>query len=779
MPTTEPTPASRVPAGLLAAGTPVPLEGVSVNALVTSASARVTIAQRYRNQERQPIEAVYVFPLDEGAAVCGFEAVTSGVHYVGEVRPRDEAFRVYDEALLAGHGAYLLDEERPDVFTASIGNLPPGAEVLIRLTYVTELATEGNALRFTLPTTVSPRYAPHEDRVGIGRSPDTTLNPPVAWRVPYGLDLTIALDLPGAITRVESPSHPIGLTLDGARATVTLAQTKAALDRDVVVLIEAQGLDAPHAIVETTASGEQTAVVVFQPRLEAALAPADVVFVVDRSGSMKGTSIEEVRNALQLCLRSLVPGSRFDIVGFGDRFVSLFGNSVPYDETTLARAAEHVALLQADLGGTEILPTLQAVFDRPRSELPRQLVIFTDGEVTNTDAVLALIGRQASHSRVFTFGIGRGASAHLVRGMARAGHGAAELIYAGERLEAKVLRQFSRVMTPALTDVTVDWSGLAIRTAPTIAPAVFAGGRVLVYAWLRDARPGTVTLSARGPRGTVSHTVTIDPGRAAAGTTVASLAARTRIRELEEGQEWLARRGSQQIERHAGQVREEIVRLACAYHLASRETSFIAVEQREVPVEGEVQLLRIPVALTSGWGGVDEQPRVGGNILALHVQDWDATNDAPGVQFLRRSEAAYPPPKSTGASQLALRVGRSLREPFSRESPGQRAARPPLDAVVALQRADGSWELTEKLARAVGVEWTHLTSASAEVSGTPDHGRIWATMVALAWLARHADESRDEWQLLAQKAEGWLSATVRDQASLARWRQAADALVNA
>ena len=88
-----------------------------MNALVTSASARVTIAQRYRNQERQPIEAVYVFPLDEGAAVCGFEAVTNGVHYVGEVRPRDEAFRVYDEALLAGHGAYLLDEERPDVFT--------------------------------------------------------------------------------------------------------------------------------------------------------------------------------------------------------------------------------------------------------------------------------------------------------------------------------------------------------------------------------------------------------------------------------------------------------------------------------------------------------------------------------------------------------------------------------------------------------------------------------------------------------------------------------------
>jgi Ca-activated chloride channel family protein len=777
MPTTEPTPASRVPAGLLAAGTPVPLEGVSVEAFVTSASARVTIAQRYRNQEREPIEAVYVFPLDEGAAVCGFEAVTNGVHYVAEVRPRDEAFRVYDEAIIGGHGAYLLDEERPDVFTASIGNLAPGAEVLIRLTYVTETATESDALRFTLPTTVSPRYAPHEDRVGIGRSPEATLNPPVAWRVPYGLDLTIALDLPGAITRVESPSHPIGLTLDGARATVTLAQTNAALDRDVVVLIEAQGLDAPHAIVETTASGERIAAVVFQPRLEAGVAPADVVFVVDRSGSMDGSSIEEVRNALQLCLRSLVPGSRFDIIGFGGRVVSLFGDSVPYDETTLARATEHVASLRADLGGTEILPALKAVFERSRSELPRQLVIFTDGEVTNTDAVLALIGKQASHARVFTFGIGRGASAHLVRGVARAGHGEAEFIYPGERLEAKVLRQFARMMTPALTDVTVEWNGLAIRTAPTIAPVVFGGGRVMVYAWLKDARPGTATLTARGPRGVVSHTVAIDPGGAAAGTTIASLAARTRIRELEEGQEWLSGRGSQQIERHAGQVREEIVRLACTYHLVSRETSFVAVEQREVPVEREMQLRRIPVALTSGWGGFDEVRDSRARQLALDV-DYDAIDGASSVQFMQaRFESSPRMPEAS--SRLGLPIGRRLREAFAGKDRGLRSARPPLDALVALQRADGSWELTEKLARAVGVEWAQLVSESAQVSGTPDDRRVFATMVALAWLARQASEWRDEWQLLARKAEGWVSATMRDQALLARWRQAADALVNA
>jgi Vault protein inter-alpha-trypsin domain len=111
---------------------PVALAGVSIAADVRGLCAKVTVAQRYINRETRPIEAVYVFPLDEGAAVCGFEAVIDGTLVVGEVKERDEAFRIYDDAMEAGHGAYLLDEERPDVFQASVGNLPPGKEVQLR-----------------------------------------------------------------------------------------------------------------------------------------------------------------------------------------------------------------------------------------------------------------------------------------------------------------------------------------------------------------------------------------------------------------------------------------------------------------------------------------------------------------------------------------------------------------------------------------------------------------------------------------------------------------------
>jgi Vault protein inter-alpha-trypsin domain len=103
-------------------GVSVALAGVSVDAEISSFCARVVVLQRYVNRESRPIEAVYVFPLDEGAAVCGFEAIIDGTLVVGEVKEREDAFRMYDDAIEKGHGAFLLDEERPDVFQASVGN---------------------------------------------------------------------------------------------------------------------------------------------------------------------------------------------------------------------------------------------------------------------------------------------------------------------------------------------------------------------------------------------------------------------------------------------------------------------------------------------------------------------------------------------------------------------------------------------------------------------------------------------------------------------------------
>src|SRR5688572_20294229 len=204
---------------------PVPLAGVSVDAHLSGFCAKVVVSHRYVNRETTPIEAVYLFPLDEAAAVCGFEAIVDGTLVVGEVHEREQAFDIYDTAMEQGHGAFLLDEERPDVFQASIGNLPPGKEVLVRLVYVAELGVDDGRLRFVVPTTVSPRYAPAVDRTGLGRPDAQTLNPPTLFSVPYGLNLSIRLDMPGAISRIESPSHPISVTVQDREAVVTLGQS--------------------------------------------------------------------------------------------------------------------------------------------------------------------------------------------------------------------------------------------------------------------------------------------------------------------------------------------------------------------------------------------------------------------------------------------------------------------------------------------------------------------------------------------------------------------------
>ena len=253
---------------------------------------------------------------------------------------------------------------------------------------------------------------------------------------------------------------------------------------------------------------------------------------------MQGTSIDEVRNALQLCLRSMISGCRFNIVGFGSTHEPLFPETRAYDQSSLDAASKHVAELRANLGGTEILSALDFALGQPHhAELTRQVVVLTDGQVSNTDAVLALATQHASEARIFTFGIGAGASQHLVRGLARAGGGAAEFIYPGERIEPKVVRQFGRLLSPALHDVKVEWVGAQVTSMPAKVPPMFTGSRLLVYGFPRGARPAGVRLSATSPSGPLSFEVPLAGARVTPGKSVTTLAARARIRELEEGGE--------------------------------------------------------------------------------------------------------------------------------------------------------------------------------------------------------------------------------------------------
>jgi Ca-activated chloride channel family protein len=787
-------------------GRPLPLEGVRVTAEISGAASRVVMAQRYRNAEAVPVEAVYVFPLPEGAALCGLLIETGGRRINGRVLEREEAFAAYDDALAAGNGAALLDEERPNVFTASVGNLLPGQELTIELTWVETLAREGEAIRFALPTVVAPRYVPNEDTRGVSPTPSERVSPPVEPAVPYGFTFAAEVELPGGVAGVESPTHPIRVLLADGKARVELAQEAAAMDRDLVLLLTPAEAAKPSGFLERQADGSVVAAVSFVPRLEHSGGPREVVFLVDRSGSMNGDSIEAVRRALQLCLRSLEEGDAFDVVGFGSTFQTLFGAPRPYAQASLEEASAHVERLQADLGGTEILPALRVVLERPSAGgLRREVVLLTDGEVSNDDAVVALAREHAATTRVFAFGIGHAASEHLVRAVARASGGAAEMILPGRALEATVVRQFGRLRAAALEDVRVAWDGAKAQLqAPAAVAQLFDGEPLAVYAWL-DGTPAAALLAATSAGKAVSWEVELDPEKIADGSLLGTLAARAAIRDLEEGTAE-ARRGSNQRDRADTRVREAIVRLAVRYGLASRETSFVAVEEREAGEDSPAaELRRIPVALAHGWGGVGatrQEAYLSGFVQTLGAGHEVATlasfelcdlslESADDVAMPRASGPAAHRVQSSGDARFSRRASAQesvppylLRRSVSpAEEPAPPAGRPhdarrrateagansPLsappttrrhDALVRLQRADGSWHLERRLLGVLGVERDRLVELAATVDGGAQGEAIVATLAAVAFLEAHASEHRGEWSSLAAKATRWVEAAL-------------------
>ncbi|MBP1634900.1 MAG: hypothetical protein H6Q10_1474, partial [Acidobacteria bacterium] len=680
---------------------PVPLEGVKVRGEILGHASTVTLAQRFRNTEAVPIEAVYVFPLPEAAAVCGLAMRVGDRLIEGEIEGRDKAFERYDEALAAGHGAALLDQERPNVFTVSVGNILPGQEAVIELKWVAELSMDGDAIRFVLPTAVAPRYAPEEDRRGLSPTPAERVSPPIAFQVPYGLDLGVDVVLPCGVRAVDSPSHEVRVEMDGPRARVALSHATAAMDRDFVLLVTPAESGRPQVLVERNDDGLVTAAVSVVPRLDAARAAREVIFLVDRSGSMGGSSIEQVRAALHLCLRSLRDGDFFNIVGFGSTFKALFPTSAKYGDAALKKAGGHVDTLDADLGGTEILPALQSVLEHePQAGLRRQVVLLTDGEVTNEEAVIELAGKHEDDTRIFTFGIGCGASEHLVRAVARATMGEAEFIHPGERIEPKVLRQFARLGAPALRDVKVEWQGAQVTLqAPWRPRAIFDGEAAVLYARFPVGRGAglqpcpaiTLALFANAEGTPVRWSVAVDASAAEAGRALATLAARAAIRDLEEGTSALheAKRGSAQRSRRDERINKAIEGLAIAWRLASSQTSFVAVERREAAEDQPAaELRRVPVALTKGWGGserafpsafysarVKPQASAAPDMLAFD----DDSGILMGVQWSKAMQA-------------------ERRRPTAPVPPDR-----PHVAVARLQRADGSWRLDEELCGLLGV----------------------------------------------------------------------------
>jgi len=736
-------------AGLYTENGSVPLQGVSISAEIIDVASKVVVVQRYRNDEKKPIEATYCFPLEEGSAVCGFEVRIGDRLIQGEVEEREKAFEEYDKAMAKGDGAYLLDQEKPNIFVASVGNLNPGQEATVSITYVAELSVNDDQIRLMIPTTVSPRYAPAD------ADPIKTdvISPPTSLQVPYGLSLRVCIRNGAGITEVTSPSHKTKVRQTEKDWEVALSDSETSLDRDFILEMRLKEPRSPFVRVQQHENGDRGVMLRLYPEFDQkeGATPSEVIFLLDCSGSMSGSSIAPATSALELCLRTLSAGDRFNIIRFGSNFESLFKTSMDYTDESLEKAVKYVQKINADLGGTEIYPAMKHILeDMPYSnEHKRELIVLTDGEVGNEEAVIGLAGKHRDRVRIFSFGIGHGASESLVRGIARATRGAAEFISPEERIEDKVLRQFARLATPAIVDLRVDWKGMKVKQSPAQIPPIFSGDSFTIYGLIEggsDADQVTLSGKLEGKEIAWSAPVSFE----ANGELIPTLWARNHIRDLESGIE--LKGGSRQTHRKAASLKKTLVKIGKRFHLVSSETSFVAVETRSDSEKTTEQAIyrRVPIQLTKDWHGIRSLPEASvGAVMAYSF--------APGLNMLshRRSslisKLRHPQMLFQKTVQSPAKKLHATEEPWVYE-------------LLRKQRAAGCFDLSRALAKFVKTSLKILRNLASQIEGVEKgiQEKVLATSLTLLVLERKGGEFRDQWGRADMKAKRWLEDNAKD-----------------
>ena len=578
----------------------LPLKSVQLSINTKCVLASIEAVLEYHNEDSSPAEVEFVLPMDSVAVVTGLSAQLEERAVRGEVREKEKAKDDYDDAVSSGHTVVYGEQEGKDMFRVLLGNLPAGGRAELRLSLLQEMQREEGdegPIRFNLPTTLKPRYNP--SRVTGADSSDT------AVEAEYELSVAMRVEYTGGLSRVESPSHLISTgVLEGGMWQVQLIDPKP-LEKDFVVFLYPSHPTVPSILWGLPTASSQKEIPAASKLHPFAVSPAmmlsflpgfsreereggevssEIIFVIDRSGSMRGEPIASARATLELLLRSLSPGCAFNVVGFGTNFKLLFPEgSKRYDTESLQKATEYASTMKADMSGTEMLAPLVEIFRLPNlSGMSRVVVVLTDGAVRNTEEVLRCVRDNRSKGRMFSIGIGSGVSSELVRGMAEAGGGRAVFVLEGERMQGKILRLLSDAMSPCYTDVELK-APKGVHLFPSKKPLLFPNDRLVVCGIVDGSvfLPGEkLYLSYKLKEKLFSHELSLDCSE----------------KEGEEGH-WIHRLVCSTVLREWEQTdskRSECVQLSCDTNMVCAYTALVGVDTKGGNiVEGSMRHIKL------------------------------------------------------------------------------------------------------------------------------------------------------------------------------------------
>ncbi|MBI3830415.1 MAG: VWA domain-containing protein [Planctomycetes bacterium] len=709
---------------------PLPLKALAVSGEVTGLQYRIRVKQTFVNTHAEPLEATYLFPLPDRAAVSRFTMTVGKREIEGVLKERAAARREYTQALQAGHRAAIAEEERPNVFSMRAGNILPNEHAIVELTLDGPLSLEGGEATFRFPLVVAPRYIPGTplpgDQVGDGVAEDTDavpdasrISPPVLLPgFPNPVRLSIELDVDPAglpFKDYRSSLHAVaGEGLGQGRMKLKL-QPGERLDRDFILRFQLGSETVSTALNFTPDAkdkGEGTFTLTLvppsaserqgaagrdaRPTESSATAaspsvqrPRDILFVLDRSGSMEGWKMVAARRAMARMVETLTERDRFDIFAFDDTVESFRGSNpggpargerafwaegvtapaehgpfIAANDRNRVRAVEFLSKIESR-GGTELARPLidavtrladQAAASAPSADAPtreRILVLATDGQVGNESQILREIAPKLAGIRVFALGIDRAVNEAFLKQLAQAGGGAMELVESEERLDEVMDRVHRKIGTPVLTELKLDAQGVtfdAESIAPQRLPDLFADAPVVIQGRYKGAPRGLVELRANDAGGK-PWSAKIS-GTESANEAARKIWARANLRDLED------RVAAERVD--ASALQRRILELSLAHGVLCRYTAFVAVDRAEIVNKGgQAHQVLQPVEQPEGW----EQKRATG---MFNLAGGPAMAVRCAAPMAARALASMPPPPAPKAE--APTTGKFLHAIFGQAS---------------------------------------------------------------------------------------------------------------
>jgi Ca-activated chloride channel homolog len=659
------------------------LKHTEVKAKIAGNISRVEVVQKFENPFPESLEAVYVFPLPDEAAVDDMEIKIGSRIIKADIKRRDEALEIYQKARQQGRTAGLLEQERSNIFTQSLANIKPGEKIEVTIRYTESLKFAGGDYEFVFPTVVGPRYIsqntippnPPEARGGDSFNADR-LNPPLlppATRSGRDLAVSVEIDAGVAIGDVRSTSHQITTERSDNLVRVQLANFDTIPNKDLILRYRVSGENTRATVLSQADQRGGHFATYLIPALNYKtneIVPKDVVFLMDTSGSQQGEPLAKSKELMRRFIQGLNPKDTFTIIDFANTAQALSATPLANTAQNRQSAINYIDRLQAN-GGTELLNGIQAVMKFPAAptERLRSIVLITDGYIGNENEVLALVQQSIKPgNRLYSFGVGSSVNRFLLNRLAEVGRGTSQVIRQDEPSAEAAEKFFRQINSPVLTNIQISWEGMGEKpeSYPIAPPDLFASQPLVLFGKKSDRTNGQLRIrgtqaggkayeqilpvnfaqsGARQRESTSASAIVTDFGNPA----VAQLWGRSRIQDLM----------NQMFGGETPSLVEAVTNTALAYRLLSEYTAFVAVsEEVRVEPDGARRRVQVPVELPQGvsYEGIvqaDEREQTRGRTRGFAQT---SSSPLPVTPAPARMVLPPPPPPPPRQQQIAARL---------------------------------------------------------------------------------------------------------------------------